>query len=633
MDQWLRTGSLKRNSDETSDTTAKVLRVDGNSSSSVNNATEVQEDVANVIAKSSKETPPQSRETRHQREKSTAKVKRKYHNPKPHCVLGYETLANEAMKPAKLKRHLETKHKEYQGKPIGVFERKRDELKKHMMKETSQFFAPGENAKASEASYKVSLLNAKAGKPHSIGENLVKPAAKVMANMLFGGKAGDEINRIPLSNDTLVTRLRKSQFFSLQLDESIDLGNEANLLCFVRYIYAAGLHFEFLFCRSLPTNTTGEAIFHSLNVLIVKNNLDWSRCVGICTDGLVVRVHAVAPSAAATHCCIHREQLALKKMPQCLKSVLDESVKIANKIKAKPLNSRLFKAVCEEMGSEHTKLLFHTEVRWLSRGKVLTRLFELRDEVMLFLHHSDELYDRMHDFHWLAKLPYLADIFSTLNTLNVALQGKTVTIFNVQDKIKATRLKMELWCGRLDRREFDSFPTLADFLLAAGEDVDGSTAASFKQHLQDLHLQRGIYFPELDASFDWIRNPFGDKTHIEQFTSKLSPREVDSLTDFWFHIQPEHPQLADSALKLLMPFLTTYNCEVGISTLVGLKTKQRNRISVDYEMRLKLSSLEPDIASLVAQKKQKNVVCAGSNKRQNKGIGALAKQKIIQGDN
>uniref|UniRef100_A0A3B3H3A2 Uncharacterized protein n=1 Tax=Oryzias latipes TaxID=8090 RepID=A0A3B3H3A2_ORYLA len=478
-------------------------------------------------------------------------------------VFRYLKLTNEAMKPAKLKRHLETKHKEYQGKPIGFFERKCDELKKHMMKETSQFFAPGENVKATEASYKVSLLIAKAGKPHSIGENLVKPAAKVMANIFFGGKAGDEINRIPLSNDTvqrrikamaesvehqLVTHLRQSQFFSLQLDESTDLGNEANLLCFVRYIYAGGLHDEFLFCRSLPTNTTGEAIFHSLNDFIVKNNLDWSRCVGICTDGatamtgkqkgLVARIAAVAPSAVTTHCCIHREQLAVKKMPQCLKSVLDESVKIVNKIKAKQLNSLLFKALCEEMGSEHTKLLFHTEVRWLSRGKVLTRLFELRDEVMLFLHHSDELYDRMHDFQWLAKLAYLADILSILNTLNVALQGKTVTIFNVQDKIKATRLKMELWCGQ-------------------------------------IHL--------------------GTKRTLSNSLPSFHQEREKGLTDFWLHIQPEHPELADSALKLLMPFPTTYNCEVGFSTLVGLKTKQRNRISVDYNMRLKLSSLEPDI--------------------------------------
>ncbi len=37
--------------------------------------------------------------------------------------------------------------------------------------------------------------------------------------------------------DQLMTRLSQSQFFSLQLDESTDVGNEANLLCSVRYIY------------------------------------------------------------------------------------------------------------------------------------------------------------------------------------------------------------------------------------------------------------------------------------------------------------------------------------------------------------------------------------------------------------
>ena len=113
----------------------------------------------------------------------------------------------------------------------------------------------------------------------------------------------------------------------------------------------------------------------------------------------------------------------------------------------------------------------------------------------------------------------------------MALQGKTVTIFNVQDKIKATRMKMELWHGRLDRGEFNSFPTLADFLLNAGEDMDRSTVASFKQHLQDLHSQLGIYFPELDTSFEWIRNPFGDQTQAKFVCSNLLPREVDSIVD------------------------------------------------------------------------------------------------------
>jgi hypothetical protein len=71
-----------------------------------------------------------------------------------------------------------------------------------------------------------------------------------------------------------------------------------------------------------------------------------------------------------------------------MKTVLDEAVKIVNFIKVRPLNSRLFSALCNEMGSDHEHLLLHSEIRWLSGGKVLTRLLELRDEVRLFLVNS-----------------------------------------------------------------------------------------------------------------------------------------------------------------------------------------------------------------------------------------------------
>lgn len=68
-----------------------------------------------------------------------------------------------------------------------------------MTKETSEFFAS--LAKATEvsyqASYQASLLI------HSIGQTLIKPAAKVMTNKMFGENVTDETARIPLSNDTI----------------------------------------------------------------------------------------------------------------------------------------------------------------------------------------------------------------------------------------------------------------------------------------------------------------------------------------------------------------------------------------------------------------------------------------------
>jgi hypothetical protein len=101
-------------------------------------------------------------------------------------------------------------------------------------------------------------------------------------------------------------------------------------------------------------------------------------------SGVVAQIKEVAPDAKFVHCSIHREALATRKMPAILKTVLAEAVRVVNFIKSRATNIRLFSILCNEMGSEHDKLL-HTEVRWLSRGNVLSRLFELRSKVQIFL--------------------------------------------------------------------------------------------------------------------------------------------------------------------------------------------------------------------------------------------------------
>ena len=82
---------------------------------------------------------------------------------------------------------------------------------------------------------------------------------------------------------------------------------------------------------------------------------------------------------------MHRETLVEKTLPADLASTLNTEVSIVNFVKTKPLKSRMFAILCEEMGADHTNLLLHTKIRWLSRSKVQARVYALRNELIAFL--------------------------------------------------------------------------------------------------------------------------------------------------------------------------------------------------------------------------------------------------------
>jgi len=53
----------------------------------------------------------------------------------------------------------------------------------------------------------ISLRIAKAGKPHTIGENLVLPAIKDTVGVMFGDKFSNDVEIIPLPKDTVTRRI------------------------------------------------------------------------------------------------------------------------------------------------------------------------------------------------------------------------------------------------------------------------------------------------------------------------------------------------------------------------------------------------------------------------------------------
>ena len=91
------------------------------------------------------------------------------------------------------------------------------------------------------------------------------------------------------------------------------------------------------------------------------------------------------------------------------------------------------------MCSQYTHLLLHAEVRWLSRGKIQTRLFVQREEVKLFFQQqNNQKFQKLSsDDEWIAKVAYLADVFSLLNELNISFQKHLKGVFTVHGKIDA----------------------------------------------------------------------------------------------------------------------------------------------------------------------------------------------------
>lgn len=164
--------------------------------------------------------------------------------------------------------------------------------------------------------------------------------------------------------------------------------------------------------------TKATDVLHLIDGFFQKDGVDWKKKIGfLCTDGAPsmmgknsgfgALIKKDVPNLVVNHCYLHRHALACKTLPTQLKEVMDTAVQAVNFIRARALNHRLFKILCQEMGSDHEVLLFHTEVRWLSRGQVLTRVVELRNEVAIFLRErKNNLCEQFEDPSFILSLAY-----------------------------------------------------------------------------------------------------------------------------------------------------------------------------------------------------------------------------------
>ena len=101
------------------------------------------------------------------------------------------------------------------------------------------------------------------------------------------------------------------------------------------------------------------------------------------------------------------------------------------------------------------------KVRWLSRSNATRRLFEPWNKLFQFFRKKN--HDFQADFEskkFLARLPYLSNIFEVLNNFNMSFQGPNKTLSEYISKLEAFLRKLTLWMENVKNKKYAMFKLL-----------------------------------------------------------------------------------------------------------------------------------------------------------------------------
>ena len=401
--------------------------------------------------------------------------------------------------------------------------------------------------------------------------------------------------------------------FSLKIDESTLPGNEALLLAYFRFIHEEIMVEEMLFARPLVTDTKSESIYKVVENFFQEKEIPMYNIIACATDGAPAMVGRqrgfisylknVLPEVFAIHCVVHREHLVANHLSGRLQNSLHIVITVVNKIKASALKERIFRQLCHENETEFERLLLHTEVRWLSKGKCLSRFYSLLDIILEFLEKENPQLMQL-VCATKSDVAYLADIYDKFNAMYLQLQGNLVTLVKCKTVVSSFIGKLTLFKQNIGRREFYQFPHLA------GLEISDDDLLAYCEHLEVLKadmIKRFTNLLELEPPH-WLIDPFCvDVTTVSLY---LQEELIDMPSDceekalftmmgygrFWMAISGRNrfPNLWKVPKLLVLAFPTSYLVERSFSAVVQLVTKQRNRLDISQcgDLRLLLTEVK-----------------------------------------
>ena len=162
---------------------------------------------------------------------------------------------------------------------------------------------------------------------------------------------------------------------------------------------------------------------------------------------------------------------------------------------------------------------------------------------------------------------------------------------------------------------FDCFPTVNE------SQYKKKIVSEILISLTELQSALQFYFPLLNIDdYEWVINPFtiskkpnltiAEEEQLIDLRNDVFYQSIFThmnLNEFWLKVKKSFPLISLKAVKILLPFSSSWFCETGFSALTEIKSKKRERLlRIDDEMRVCLSSLNPRW-NLICSRKQAHV--------------------------
>ena len=227
----------------------------------------------------------------------------------------------------------------------------------------------------------------------------------------------------------------------------------------------------------LEGETTGQAIYDALINELDNMKIPLHKCISVTTDGtpamvgreqgVIARLKKDMPSMLAFYCIIHQTVLC-GNLNDHFPQLMCKAMKMINFLRSQSaLRHKNLRKFLKENYTLFEDLLTYNNIRWLSKGNALSRLWSIRQELTSFLNtcttlNARQFQEMMSSSKYISDLAFLVDICGQLNDLNLKLQGKNKTTINTLLAVQTFFHNLELFLVDV-AGDMLHFPTLKAF--------------------------------------------------------------------------------------------------------------------------------------------------------------------------